>query len=531
MTRIPKFVFIPAVILVGALLLAASYQFQQQMNRIRVEERLIDTEIVENAPPIVAFTTMALGSFRGLIANYLWLRTHNMQDQGRYYEMVQLASWITKLQPRFTGATTYLAWNMAYNVSVTFSRPEDRWRWVRRGIELIRDEALVYNPGDPQLYRELGWIYQHKLGQEMDNANIYYKWQLAEEIMEVLGTYPIDWDKWEEMPQDESGLKEKLTKDHSLWDWLEERGTSLEEIENDFRAPDGFTEEIGRELEGMNVRNTLNIYFRNRLLEQRLKLDSGKIAELNRKYGQLDWRLPEAHAIYWASRGLDVAEGGVDLHCERMIFQSLKRAFVGGKLLYFRGQDENLDRPVVQFIPNVEIVDAVDQAYVDAIERHSDNQSIQPARHNFLVQAVVTLYTFGRKEKASDYLGILRREYDAAAEYRLSLEDFVLRELAGQVSEANFNQAQSLVQGYLWLMCKDLAFGEFERATVYERIARQIWKRYMKNIGEDTEERRGLPPYETMRDNIVKSALENFQPALARSLRAALRQLDLYREE
>jgi hypothetical protein len=138
-------------------LLFCSYTVQQRMNRIREDEKLTATVVVENAPPVVAFTTLALGSFRGIVADMLWLRLQRKQEEGSYFEMVQLASWITKLQPRFTGATAYLAWNMAYNISVTFNSPEDRWRWVQRGIELIRDEALLYNPSDPTFTTNGSW--------------------------------------------------------------------------------------------------------------------------------------------------------------------------------------------------------------------------------------------------------------------------------------------------------------------------------------------------------------------------------------
>ena len=132
---------------------------------------------IENAPPLVAFTTVALGSFRGLIADLLWLRAGALQEKGNYYEMAQLARWLTDLQPTFSGATAYLAWNMAYNISVTCSDFADRWRWVNEGIRLIRDRALIYNPEDPVLYKDLAWIFQHKMGNYMDDANQYYKVQ------------------------------------------------------------------------------------------------------------------------------------------------------------------------------------------------------------------------------------------------------------------------------------------------------------------------------------------------------------------
>src|SRR6266853_1021609 len=103
-------------------------------------------EPLENSPPLVAFTTVALGGFRGIIADVLWLRATELQKDGKYFELVQLADWITKLEPRFAQVWAFHAWNMAYNVSVLFNDPPDRWRWVRQGIVLLRDEGLKYNP-------------------------------------------------------------------------------------------------------------------------------------------------------------------------------------------------------------------------------------------------------------------------------------------------------------------------------------------------------------------------------------------------
>ncbi len=509
-------------LVLAIVLLSTSYHVQQRMNRIREEEQLIDTDIVENAPPMVAFTTVALGGFRGLIANFLWLRAHNMQDEGRYFEMVQLASWITMLQPRFTGATAYLAWNMAYNISVTFSQPEDRWRWVQRGIELIRDEALVYNPGDPDLYQELGWLYQHKMGHEMDDAHQYYKRKLAEDMMEVLGTYPVDWEKWAEAPADEEELREFLGEDHRLWTWLERQNISLRELEKVFRENQGFPSELAAEIRQAGAHETLNVYFRRRWLEREKKMESELIARLDRRYGDFDWRLPEAHAIYWASRGLEVAKGEKHLASQRMIFQSLNNAFSTGRLIYV--DDESLDEPVIRFIPNIEIVDAVDQAYLEAIEQYPDNQGIVSGRRHFLNRAAVTLFTFGREEQAREYLGKLREDY-GGREYRRDLESFVLRQLAGNIAQANVNEARSMVQGYLWRMCHNLALGEFERATAMEQIARSIWRRYMAGIGESEEDRRGLPPYPSMRQTAINQALETFHPELSARLRAAIRQI------
>ncbi|MFO7821345.1 MAG: hypothetical protein R6V56_04745 [Lentisphaeria bacterium] len=235
-----------------------------RLNYIRETEDLTDTSIAENAPPIVAFTTVALGSFRGLVADLLWLRSVQAREKGNYFEMVQLASWIVKLQPRFTDAAAYLAWNMAYNVSVTFSDFEDRWRWVQRGIELIRDEALVYNPGDPTLYKELGWIYQNKLGQELDDANRYYKVQLAKQMMKVLGEWPVDWERLAESPPTKNAFFERLTpeKEATLKRVLAENEISLNELESQFRLEGKIPQAIAPALNAVDLSDELTFYFR-----------------------------------------------------------------------------------------------------------------------------------------------------------------------------------------------------------------------------------------------------------------------------
>ena len=97
---------------------------------------------------MLAFTTVALGGFRGLIANALWIRANDLQQDDKFFEAAQLASWITELEPSFTQVWLFQAWNMAYNISVKFKDFPDRWRWVERGIELLRDEGLRYNPNN-----------------------------------------------------------------------------------------------------------------------------------------------------------------------------------------------------------------------------------------------------------------------------------------------------------------------------------------------------------------------------------------------
>ncbi len=178
------------LLLLAAALVFGAGRLQSSLNRDRDTLGLTRTAVLDNAPPALAFTTVALGGFRGLISNFLWIRANDLQQDDKFFEAAQLADWITKLEPTFTQVWLFQAWNMAYNISVKFKENKpadengpadytDRWHWVERGMELLRDDGLRYNPNSLLIYRELGWFFQHKIGQNLDDGNMFYKSQWA----------------------------------------------------------------------------------------------------------------------------------------------------------------------------------------------------------------------------------------------------------------------------------------------------------------------------------------------------------------
>src|SRR5436190_12181526 len=234
------------------LLLACVSRVQWSLNVDRDRLGLTRVSSLKNAPRVLAFTTVALGGFRGLISNALWMRATDLQDDDKFFEMAQLADWITKLEPTYVQVWVHQAWNMAYNISVKFKDWPDRWRWVKRGFELLRDEGLTYNPNEVLIYRELGWIFQHKMGQNLDDAHQYYKQQWANEMAMVFATNRPNLDE----------LIHPQTEDQKN---------------------------------------------RARLLKEKYKMDPVMMKEVEEKYGPVEWRLPEAHAIYWGAKGLEKA--------------------------------------------------------------------------------------------------------------------------------------------------------------------------------------------------------------------------------
>lgn len=502
---------------------------QRDLDAQVAEHRLRFTGQIKNAPPLVVFTTVAMGSFRGLVADLLWLRSGALKDKGSYYEMVQLARWITDLQPTFSGATAYLAWNMAYNISVTCSGFADRWRWVNEGITLIRDRALEYNPEDPLLYKELAWIFLHKLGNVMDDANLYYKNRLAVQMSGVFGNRP-DWERLAAAPADEKAFLAAYPPEHRLWRFAAAAGIpDHAALISAFRnsAPELPPALLRTAAADKPLCEAVLDYLRAELLRSRFKIDSRVVLELNRKYGEMDWRLPEAQAIYWATESIRRVPDKRDINCDRIITQALYESFKAGKILTI--DDKSFESMVV--IPNLALVDAVYRTYTDAQTYHDGEgdffSSFRTARINFTKEAITVLYNYGAFTKAEEYYkrlvaddGPQKKSGPEGTVYYRDLEEFVMAQWVEIISTANPKQASEILSGLIFRSINYMLYNDNDAAVANERIARYIYNYYVKNIGDTA--RMKIPPYREIKRSVVENSLKMFPPALGDLLKAKI---------
>lgn len=193
-----KWIQLIALALCGVLIFAAS-RLTPRINEGRKELNLIGADsIMENTPPEYAFAVQAFGAFRGLLTNIAFMRAESYKEQGRYYDAVQLGHWICKLQPRFPSVWEFVSWNMAWNISVTTYTPQERWNWVYNGVKLIRDEGLRFNPRAFNLYKQVAWIFNNKMGEMVDDYHLSYKCNWAWRMHLVLGPPPPGVDAVEE---------------------------------------------------------------------------------------------------------------------------------------------------------------------------------------------------------------------------------------------------------------------------------------------------------------------------------------------
>jgi hypothetical protein len=463
---------------VALVFLAGSSFVQTSLNQDRERLGLTRIEPLENAPPVLAFTTVALGGFRGLISNILWIRANDLQDEDKFFEMAQLADWITKLEPHFVQVWLVQAWNMAYNISVKFKDYPDRWRWVERGIDLLRDEGLKYNRDEILIYRELAWFFQHKVGANLDDANMYYKQQWANEMAQVFG----------------------------------KKTPNLEELIN----PQNEDQKKRREL-----------------LITKFKMDPAEMKQVNERYGPLEWRLPEAHAIYWAAKGLENAEKHPTkikqddlITLRRVIYQSMQLSFQRGKLV------ANPFAKRFEFGPNLEIIPKVSEAYEQAAEEDVNNRDhILRAHRNFLRDAVYFLYEHNRVPEAQRWYNYIATKYPDKTMLdgqtnsfprNLTVEQYAVARVQEDVGETDRNRIQASIEGLLGNSYLNLVLGEEDRSAGFALLARKVYTTYLSKIPKEREEAIGLRPYEDIQKEVLNRLLDS-QNGLPPEERAVLR--------
>lgn len=193
----PKAIQIVALLIAVGLISASATFLTPKIDRGRrdLQKRMYQGEnedelLIAAAPPEYAFWIQALGAFRSLITDIVFIQAEEYKSQGRYYDALQLHQWICKLQPRFPTVWEYCSWNMAWNISVTTYTPEERWNWVYNGARLIRDDGLRYNPRATNLYKQIAWVFNNKMSESIDEFHMTYKKYWAWRMHLVLGPPP-----------------------------------------------------------------------------------------------------------------------------------------------------------------------------------------------------------------------------------------------------------------------------------------------------------------------------------------------------
>jgi hypothetical protein len=463
--------------LAGAAIMGGSVRRQRD-----ALELVVSTDDVAGMPPHVAVVTAALGTFRGLAVDILWARADHLQTQGEFYEAQTLSQWITTLQPRFQKVWGFQAWNMAWNIAAATQVPAERWGWVNRGIELLRSRGIPLNPRSANLYFDLAWIFQNKIGRVGDKEHWYYKARLAREMQEFLGDLTggkttaeaiARFRRISEAPETLEELEARVPDVRRALRLLADHAAKPDEatvrmlgrvlmlttsLDATLIGPGALPPGTNRELlDALRTdKETAAIviehvvpFVQKRILEDRYRMDTAGMLRLMERYGPLDWRHPESHGIYWSEKGIEVSRSLQRREDVNELMLVRGRLFMLMNLMRAGRVEFDAATNRVDLLPAPQFARAYEDAIREAFELIASDQGVSAADfgfaqeedlfdayERFLNVATMLCYLYGDHGEAIRYFGLLRefvgrRGYGDEPVYSDTLENFVALRFAG----------------------------------------------------------------------------------------------------
>jgi len=545
-------------LLCAALLVGIGFQQQPWLNEQR--DKWLPRPVTEGVPPEIVLATTALGGFRGILIDLIWIRAVKLQQQGKYWELVQLYDWMGKLEPHIEDIWEFNAWNMAYNIVAELHDSEERWLWIGKAINLLRERGLKYNPRSAQIAWYLSWLHWQKIGEDNDEHNVYYKHRFALIMNSVFGDFFDDVAPLAEAPETEEELfadrdvrrfrdalkrsggekVQLITNDDQIEkavQQIEGRGGSRAELLPPFlRALEGDRKELAPLFKRLAdedyaaARTKIKAYIRARVLRGHYRLDTSRMLEQQKTHGKMDWRLPDPHAIYWTTRAREFADEKFDkLQCDRIVFYSIKQLYRRGHISFMS------ENPGGEFITtyNLDYIAHLDGLYRDIIRKYrgkDGHQSFKDGHSSFLKEIVRNLYFANRKAEAVRYYDQLKRDYPSDRFEELTLREWVFGHIKNLVTEyGKRGQIEMFVGGILRTSLLYLGAGDLNTSARHERYARDVWDYYVKDTIDRLDARVANPQfadisriYNAVLDGILAGMDPAFSPVLIARLKEFL---------
>jgi hypothetical protein len=271
------------------------------------------------------------------------------------------------------------------------------------------------------------------------------------------------------------------------------------------------------------------------ILREKYKMDPAFAKKVDDEWGPLDWRLPEAQAIYWYAKGLQEAKQNPSkvksddlITLRRGIYQSLLQAFHFGRLVM------NPFTQSYELYENLDLIPKVNDAYEQMMkEDEKDRSNIATAHKNFLKDAVYFLYENNRLADAAKWYRYLAKNYPDkpllpgnpnSLPSEMTLDEYAIAVVQEDIGETSQERVTSALEGLLANSYEQLAIGQDDRAAGFKLLAQKVYQNYEKRInqGISNEKRIGLAPFNDINRTVLNQLLDP-QRGLPFAARAVLR--------
>ena len=477
------------LLLFGVGLIYLSSFFVSQMNVINQEHDLMPYDEPEGVPPEIIVATRAMGGFRGLLIDYLWMRTSQLNEEGKYFELAQLFDLISKLESRIPSVWTYASWNMSYNISSEIPDKEQRWEWVTAGIDLLRHKGIKYCSKDFQLYDHLAWIFFHKVGGTSDDSNIFFKHKFARDMEVILGP---DCDV-REIHEFKLSLDEILSNPEAkkLYEACFADSVLRElyfQIEAGMVLPKPWYEKLKESSEKTALKN-IELYYRKKMVVERAALSTHKMLKLEEKYGALEWKNANVHAIYWVNESMDKVNSD-EVSINRMEMYTIRAIYHMGIIHSYTNSAGYRE---YEFSPDFDKYKIVHERYMHYLKKYEYNRmssTFHNGYRNFLEILVSDLHIRDEKKEA-------RRIFDEGfpyvkfIAYYKDYDHFIDEAIRKKFVDATVEDRANAVFGAVERYYKDkiLLNKEVDESYYFNDMIYKNW--------EILQERRATSDYET----------------------------------
>ncbi|MCD4699823.1 MAG: hypothetical protein K8R91_04540 [Phycisphaerae bacterium] len=538
------------VVAASAMIGAAMLQkpIESQRRRLKLTSVTADENIGKD--PKTTLLQVAPGGLRAPLLTYLWLRSQQLKADGKFFDARQQRDLICDLMPHFPGVWSFHAWDMAWNISVATHTPEERWMWVSNGVRLLRDRGLYYNPDNLILHKELAWIFFSKMGHYTDEMHMTYKRRWAGIMHNVLGAPPFT-DSADgaieafRLVTDAPKSLAKLKTDTVATDFIDRLAGcdvkpdeafltyyNLYSGDPSVSAPEWMTKEpadekdkeiahLMRAEEFAAARAKVLAFVRRKVLVEQYRMDPNWMLDLMERYGPMDWRSVNSHAIYWSTLGLHRSEGkGLGeinaLNTDRTFLGGLKSLTRTGQI-YYTHSPNIPEEPYVDFLPDWRFVEPTHREYLIAErilvrkptgepgEIDSLDNLLRDGHITYLSNAVQQMYFGGREDMARKYYGELKDTLKATGEiYKLDLHGFV-REKRRRGGAPTVEMSKALMAAALRSAYRALAGGNHGEYLRFKAVARRSYNDFLKDVAGKA--RLQPPPFGKIEQNFLVTML------------------------
>jgi hypothetical protein len=242
------------------------------------------------------------------------------------------------------------------------------------------------------------------------------------------------------------------------------------------------------------ARRSIERFWRARRIRTELKLDPAIIVEINKQLSLvLDYRLPESHAFYWATQGVEKGTGtrlNFDVHqlnTRRLEFFCLQKMFHRGRLAMSRNAKLG-EPPLMQ--PDIRVAKVLFDAYIRDTEQFEKEKSKGPVSQNFITgfvnfcrTAILRYDELGMKKEAREFFEYLRKNYpDPYGMYDQGMEGFLARQFKEDRDLYDYRTCLPRIQGLIRRGLLAYSYDEDEDAVRFIKRAQQIYDIYQKSV-------------------------------------------------